>query len=1045
MPEPQDAIAAPTTPDLTGGRPATWDDVIAHYAAKEGIPASLAKAVAMKESSMQPNAVGDGGAALGFFQLHPGAAQDAQIADRSDPLQNIQGGVRYLRQLKDRYNGDVQKMLQAYNGGMKWVDAGTVSPQAQAYAADVMASLSAGMRERAAGAPSAGAPPAAQAAPGAAIPAKAALPSGLKPMASHGASQPVQQAAAAPAAAIPPGTSTLPLRGAQAVYDALHTGPGAALQTLASAFSPYTPEGRQNLAGMAGEAGAIALGPEVKAVGLAARLGRLLVPAAGAGLGGAAEAAAENAMTGSQIDPAQAAVEQTGLNLGGQALLWPIKRIGRGIVGTRVGREAADTIRQQGRALVAKGDAIKASAETAIDDLTTRLASTLAQIKKAAGVTEADIRTTGAGKIAAARAAAPTETAATHNAALQSTLAAIKQRAAADAQAITAAGAQRVTRAQTKSAEALAALDLAAADATTVNQRQLNDLLGQGADPTGAIAAARAVMEGPAKRALDAAGVRVRESTVDGPPIAVGPLQQELRDMLAPVLPPSMYPPQAARQVGFAGPKIAANVADDALRPAAITGSGKRGALTKAEYDKLIDQHLHAAGVPPESTLPDKLKRFLAIDQETVPFAEAHDIKKLLDDTISKAGGFDKRARSQIQAITKGFRGKLRGALAVHEPYNEANAVYQEMVNLQTKGLGQRLARYLATPGGEDAAARMLKDSNPMAAQTLKDLLVGHATAGGDPQLGQQAWNAARASWAHDHLFSGGVDGLGERLAKLETESPRFLQIIGSDETGQQVLANARRLADAVAQGHGWEQQTRQFVKAEGKSAVAGARADTAAALGDLEGRTLAETTAAKADTAAAKQVTAQGRQQAAADIRAAREGMATDVAATRAQRSADLSTARGTAANAEASVRQRMRSALAGVRTSLAEHRDLRQQLSRDQIKLRNSDMVPDAMRAVVFGPRNVFGAAPLLRLLRGPQRDAIVQWAAYSTPNTQRIVRALENPHNPQLTALVIRDISAFLQQHLAEQDAEQKAGRPAVPLPADTPAALGHNSAP
>src|SRR5690349_16093489 len=104
-----------------GLQPASWEDVVRAVARQEGVNPSLAIAVAKKESSLNPTAVGDGGKALGLFQLHDAAAADMGV-DKTDPLANIRGGVKYLKHLSGRYNGDLTKTLQAYNGGMKWVD-----------------------------------------------------------------------------------------------------------------------------------------------------------------------------------------------------------------------------------------------------------------------------------------------------------------------------------------------------------------------------------------------------------------------------------------------------------------------------------------------------------------------------------------------------------------------------------------------------------------------------------------------------------------------------------------------------------------------------------------------------------------------------------------------------------------------------------------------------------------------------------------------------------------------------------------------------------
>lgn len=122
-------------------RAASWEDIISAAAKAGGVNPALALAVANKESSLNPDAVGDGGQAIGLFQLHPGAATDTGTADRHDPLQNIQGGVAYLKLLSDRYQGDLHKTLMAYNGGMAGVDADDPSPQAQAYATFILSKL----------------------------------------------------------------------------------------------------------------------------------------------------------------------------------------------------------------------------------------------------------------------------------------------------------------------------------------------------------------------------------------------------------------------------------------------------------------------------------------------------------------------------------------------------------------------------------------------------------------------------------------------------------------------------------------------------------------------------------------------------------------------------------------------------------------------------------------------------------------------------------------------------------------------------------------
>ena len=82
---------------------------------------ALVHALIEAESSWDPQAVSPKGA-LGLMQLIPATAQRFGVADPFDARQNLDGGVRYLRQLLERYNGDLQKALAAYNAGEGAVD-----------------------------------------------------------------------------------------------------------------------------------------------------------------------------------------------------------------------------------------------------------------------------------------------------------------------------------------------------------------------------------------------------------------------------------------------------------------------------------------------------------------------------------------------------------------------------------------------------------------------------------------------------------------------------------------------------------------------------------------------------------------------------------------------------------------------------------------------------------------------------------------------------------------------------------------------------------
>lgn len=90
--------------------------LIDKYATANGVPLDVAHAIAVQESGMNPNApTGDGGKAVGIFQLHEGAAKDTGV-DRNTLEGNIEGGAKYLKQQYDKF-GDWNKAIAAYNAG----------------------------------------------------------------------------------------------------------------------------------------------------------------------------------------------------------------------------------------------------------------------------------------------------------------------------------------------------------------------------------------------------------------------------------------------------------------------------------------------------------------------------------------------------------------------------------------------------------------------------------------------------------------------------------------------------------------------------------------------------------------------------------------------------------------------------------------------------------------------------------------------------------------------------------------------------------------
>jgi|GEM_PF-1140214 len=89
-------------------------------AQRYGVDPNLVMRIARQESGFRADLASSKNA-LGIMQLLPSTAKDLGV-DPADWRQNIDGGVRYLRQMLNRYQGDVQKALAAYNSGMKNVD-----------------------------------------------------------------------------------------------------------------------------------------------------------------------------------------------------------------------------------------------------------------------------------------------------------------------------------------------------------------------------------------------------------------------------------------------------------------------------------------------------------------------------------------------------------------------------------------------------------------------------------------------------------------------------------------------------------------------------------------------------------------------------------------------------------------------------------------------------------------------------------------------------------------------------------------------------------
>lgn len=878
-----DAGAGPSAPP---SNEISVEDLIKETAAKHGVPAELALAVAEQESSFNPMARGPvilagrakGQRAIGTFQLVPTTAAMLGV-DPNDPVQNIDGGVRYLKQLLASNKDDVRKALAQYGGVVRNTE----------YVPQVLARLD---RRLGVAAPGVGAPM------GGAVPGGGQTPPGV-PNATPGSNAPAGGPAEAPSMADAANNLGWDLAMGQF---------GSAAKTVGNFFkegvNPMTPQGRQNIASLVGETAMSAV-PALRNAGAIARTG---LPAMAGGTAAALETALENQLHTSDQNALGAGGMQAGYSLGGTALLWPAKRIVRGMLASTVGANA---------------EAALSAMKTSVRD---QAASALRTVR-------ADLRASVDALTAAGRQAQD---------------------------AVRTAGQQGVTAASVKAAGKVADAEARGAAAELAITRQVNDLFSQGPSNSATSQAMRDVLEGPAKRALDAAGQQVDAAAMEASKrykIKIEPIQQSLNRMLSEHRPPSLYPATTKQAPGFVPPSIAA-------RPANVAASTAK--ISPQEYQRLIGGVAQA--LPPDHPLPDVLRRISQYQGGPIPFHEAHQLKRLLDESVN----WDKTASKHVEQITKGLRTQLRAALSIDKAYNDATGTFEQLVPLYRRGVGKNLARYVVED--PDTAATMLKASKPSSAARLKQLLVMQSAAGGDVAAGTKAWDAVRATWVHNNILAKGADNLGETLAALESKSPEFLATLFDDPQGKQVFSNLKQIADALAQAKAGTAATVDMAKTEGKQAV-----DTARQVARAQYRQTARQTE---DALRAARGTAQADQDAIRQSVASRTGALTD---------------------AQARLKQ----------SSL--------------LRQTNVDRAMDVGRvgAAAYAGAHyhpaaaVFGVPSLLRIIRGDQGKDLLEWVAYSPVRTRMFVHAVTHPMGDRFGSTLLRNFATALAAEQAKDE--------------------------
>ncbi|MBF0345729.1 MAG: lytic transglycosylase domain-containing protein [Nitrospirae bacterium] len=129
VPEPQPSIESPNI--ILKDNYKDYETIVESLSTQHSLDPMLVKAIIKAESNWNNTALSPKGA-MGLMQLMPGTASLLSVNNPYDPVENISGGMRYLRYLLNRFNGDLTLAIAAYNAGPEAVQRyGAVPPYAE--------------------------------------------------------------------------------------------------------------------------------------------------------------------------------------------------------------------------------------------------------------------------------------------------------------------------------------------------------------------------------------------------------------------------------------------------------------------------------------------------------------------------------------------------------------------------------------------------------------------------------------------------------------------------------------------------------------------------------------------------------------------------------------------------------------------------------------------------------------------------------------------------------------------------------------------------